>query len=172
MNFHRFRIRREGYFLIIGPCNIMLEAETSNSTPILASDRAAMVVEEEAVEFVDCECCKLREECTSGYVARVRAAFDGRWVCGLCAEAIKEEICRYSPRTLSTDEALDLHATFRRSRQPLHGGAAATGAKEHLIAAVRQLLRRSRDYRSMSSSRKPPLQSIARSESCFPALAG
>ncbi|KAI5004530.1 hypothetical protein ZWY2020_031773 [Hordeum vulgare] len=37
-----------------------------------------------------CECCRIAEECTPTYIGRVRAHFHGKWVCGLCAEAVKE----------------------------------------------------------------------------------
>ncbi|XP_074567057.1 uncharacterized protein LOC141823696 [Curcuma longa] len=43
------------------------------------------------VESVKCECCGLSEDCTEGYISRVRAAFEGKWLCGLCSEAVRDE---------------------------------------------------------------------------------
>ncbi|GLJ51336.1 hypothetical protein SUGI_1091500 [Cryptomeria japonica] len=45
-------------------------------------------------EVAKCECCGFKEVCTPAYIAGVRKDFHGRWVCGLCAEAVKEELCR------------------------------------------------------------------------------
>lgn len=44
--------------------------------------------------FVKCECCGLTEECTEEYIKRVRDRYSGRWICGLCAEAVKDELLR------------------------------------------------------------------------------
>lgn len=43
------------------------------------------------VEDAECECCGMSEECTPAYIGEVRRRFSGRWVCGLCAEAVAEE---------------------------------------------------------------------------------
>ncbi|XP_010244799.1 PREDICTED: uncharacterized protein LOC104588535 [Nelumbo nucifera] len=43
------------------------------------------------VREVECECCGLFEDCTRGYIRQVRDRFCGRWVCGLCSEAVREE---------------------------------------------------------------------------------
>lgn len=63
------------------------------------------------VEVAKCECCALKEECTPAYIARVRDRFYGRWICGLCAEAVKEELCR-ADRRIGMEEALNAHMTF------------------------------------------------------------
>lgn len=44
------------------------------------------------VEDAKCECCGMCEECTPEYIARVRAKFLGKLICGLCSEAVKEEM--------------------------------------------------------------------------------
>ncbi|KAE9615287.1 hypothetical protein Lalb_Chr04g0253651 [Lupinus albus] len=46
------------------------------------------------VEFAICDCCGLTEECTQAYIERIRERYNGKWVCGLCAEAVKDEIVR------------------------------------------------------------------------------
>ncbi|KAJ7565959.1 hypothetical protein O6H91_02G082800 [Diphasiastrum complanatum] len=45
-------------------------------------------------EFAKCECCGLVEECTAHYIERIRGGFCDRFICGLCAGAVKEEQCR------------------------------------------------------------------------------
>ncbi|KAI3498948.1 hypothetical protein L1887_34737 [Cichorium endivia] len=40
------------------------------------------------VEFVKCDCCGLTEECTPGFIERIRERYQGKWICGLCGEAI------------------------------------------------------------------------------------
>ncbi|XP_062208817.1 uncharacterized protein LOC133910434 [Phragmites australis] len=64
----------------------------------------------EAVECAKCECCELREDCTRDYILGVRAAFGGRWLCGLCSEAVRDEAARV--------------------RTKRGGGAAAAGLEE------------------------------------------
>ncbi|KAA8540365.1 hypothetical protein F0562_024716 [Nyssa sinensis] len=44
------------------------------------------------VEDARCECCGMSEECTPEYVKRVRDKFSGKWICGLCSEAVKGEV--------------------------------------------------------------------------------
>ncbi|KAH6779304.1 hypothetical protein C2S52_010541 [Perilla frutescens var. hirtella] len=43
------------------------------------------------VNTVECECCGLSEDCTAAYIRLTRARFYGKWVCGLCSEAVNEE---------------------------------------------------------------------------------
>ncbi|KAG2728976.1 hypothetical protein I3760_01G229100 [Carya illinoinensis] len=44
------------------------------------------------IEDARCECCGMCEECTQEYIGKVRNKFFGKWICGLCAEAVKEEV--------------------------------------------------------------------------------
>ncbi|TXG68858.1 hypothetical protein EZV62_003793 [Acer yangbiense] len=59
-------------------------------------------------EVVDakCECCGMSEECTPDYIEKVRSRFSGKWVCGLCSEAVKEEMVKNGGKR---DEALSSH---------------------------------------------------------------
>ncbi|XP_035845868.1 uncharacterized protein LOC118492162 [Helianthus annuus] len=66
------------------------------------------------VEFAECDCCGLMEECTPAYMERIRERYKGKWICGLCREAVKEEIMR-SGRLISTDEAMTRYMMFRRA---------------------------------------------------------
>lgn len=63
------------------------------------------------VELAKCECCGLKEECTPAYIARVRDRFYGKWVCGLCAEAVKDELCR-AESGIGMEDALNAHMQF------------------------------------------------------------
>ncbi|KAM0853209.1 hypothetical protein ACQ4PT_051236 [Festuca glaucescens] len=58
------------------------------------------------VEDAKCECCGMSEECTPEYIHGVRGRFSGRWVCGLCAEAVTEEAEKSGT---SREEALRTH---------------------------------------------------------------
>ncbi|CAK9328173.1 unnamed protein product [Citrullus colocynthis] len=129
------------------------------------------------VECVKCYSCGFTEDCTPAYISRVRDRFHGRWICGLCIEAVKDEVVR-SGKLISTKEALLRHASFCRefrSTNPLD-------ETEHPISAMGRLLRRSLDsprvVRSNSSNviELEPIVDIRdsaklqRSGSCFPSL--
>uniref|UniRef100_A0A7N0U0C1 Uncharacterized protein n=1 Tax=Kalanchoe fedtschenkoi TaxID=63787 RepID=A0A7N0U0C1_KALFE len=127
-------------------------------------------VNEYETEYAECDCCGLTEECTKSYIERVRERYNGTWICGLCSEAIKDEIVR-SERLISTEEAMKMHMSFCGS---FKASGPPPNPATHLIAAMRQILRRSlespRALRSLPSSptsERVPLKSLMRSESCF-----
>ncbi|MCD7462835.1 hypothetical protein HAX54_049434 [Datura stramonium] len=127
------------------------------------------------VDFAKCDCCGLTEECTLSYIETIRQRYQGKWICGLCAEAIKDEIIRCE-MLISAEEALNRHLNFCKK---FSSSKPPSNPTVHLIAAMRQILRRSFEspklLRSMSSS---PVENsgemkhavIVRSESCIPAL--
>jgi len=92
------------------------------------------------VECAACECCGLTEECTPAYIARVRERFCGRWICGLCGEAVKDERCR-SDRLIGMEEALQAHMAFCMQFR--------ANPAVRLVGAMRQLLRKSLDSSSL-----------------------
>jgi len=104
------------------------------------------------VEKARCECCGFTEECTPAYIAAVRAEHLGRWVCGLCAEAVGDEI-RREDGTLTTAEALERHVAFARA--PPRKAAASP---DDLVAAVARLLRRCLDSPPASPAANAPPQ--------------
>jgi hypothetical protein len=63
------------------------------------------------VQDAKCECCGMSEECTPEYIRGVRGRFAGRWVCGLCAEAVTEEAenKKGGGTTRTLEEALKAH---------------------------------------------------------------
>ncbi|KAL6861868.1 hypothetical protein ACP4OV_017568 [Aristida adscensionis] len=99
------------------------------------------------VEAARCECCGFTEECTPAYIAAVRAEYMGRWVCGLCAEAVGDEIRRAGAaeeKAITTAEALDRHVAFARAPRA-RARKKAAAVEDDLVAAVARLLRRCLD---------------------------
>ncbi|KAA8523337.1 hypothetical protein F0562_009760 [Nyssa sinensis] len=124
----------------------------SDSESQLPLVKASVQVE---VEFVKCDSCGFTEEYTLAYISRIRESYNGRWICGLCVEAVKDEVLR-SERLISTEEALNRHINFCtkfRSSSPA----------EHPIFAMARLLRRSLDSpRASRTTPNSPLQQIER----------
>ncbi|KAE8700350.1 hypothetical protein F3Y22_tig00110557pilonHSYRG00256 [Hibiscus syriacus] len=123
---------------------------------------------------VKCECCGFTEECTVAYVTRVRERYQGRWICGLCIEAVKDEALR-SETLISAEEALERHIRFC---EKFRAWSPSDKTEDPIFAMVR-ILRRSLDspraLRTKSSSVLPGLEGVKRphllrSESCFSAL--
>lgn len=149
---------------------LMLFSSTEMSTTVMPATESTpvttkLITETTEVESATCDCCGLTEECTPEYIDRIRERYQGNWICGLCGEAVKDEIVR-SKRLITTEEAMNRHVSFCRSpREPT----------ARLIAAVRQILRRSLD--SPSSVKSMPCTpttkidnttTLTRSESCMP----
>ncbi|OAY83224.1 hypothetical protein ACMD2_18029 [Ananas comosus] len=87
----------------------------------------------EVATVVNCECCGLAEECTRSYVARVRSGFCGRWVCGLCSEAVAEELRRHVVK----EEALRAHMEVCRRFSKVAANPAVA-----LVGTMVEILRR------------------------------
>lgn len=136
----------------------------------------AHLVAQIEVESAKCDCCGLTEECTLAYIERVRQRYHGKWICGLCAEAVKYEIIRNHERLITTEEALTRHMNFCKkfnSSQPPPDPAV------HLLSAMKHILRRSLDSpRGVKSTPTSPTRKaeeirppgLSRSGSCFPSL--
>ncbi|XP_059457884.1 uncharacterized protein LOC132187554 [Corylus avellana] len=147
------------------------------SAPETQSAAAAKLINQSEVESAICDCCGLTEECTPAYIARIRERYHGKWICGLCSEAIKDEIIR-SERLISTEEAMAKHMNFFKKFKSSEPPPDPT---VHLIAAMRQILRRSLDSpRGIRSTPTSPVKSdqeihgqgLTRSGSCIPSLSG
>ncbi|KAK9946187.1 hypothetical protein M0R45_011662 [Rubus argutus] len=122
------------------------------------------------VETVTCHCCGLKEECTPGYIARVREKHQGRWICGLCAMAIEDDRLR-SQKKISADEAIKRHIKFYENFR----SAEECPSEDSLISAVMQLMRRTLDSprRNGSGSGRGDFDPrLLRSRSCFAAVGG
>jgi hypothetical protein len=121
----------------------------------------AEVVEMEAVSSAKCCCCGLVEDCTHEYIALVRERFGGRWICGLCDEAVKEERARSlsDEEKITMDEALKRHTKFRQQF------SSASDPNKEFIDVVKQIL-----FRTLDSPRKKerlPCRPLGRSLSCY-----
>ncbi|KAL9154470.1 hypothetical protein ABFS82_10G116600 [Erythranthe guttata] len=65
---------------------------------------------------VECACCGLSEDCTGPYIRSIRARFYGKWVCGLCSEAISEESYKLGGiQNIVREEALQAHMNVCRA---------------------------------------------------------
>ncbi|CAM6106346.1 unnamed protein product [Calypogeia fissa] len=125
----------------------------SEGTGLAAADLARVTLNEEAELMQACECCGLAEECTRSYVARVRSVFCGRYICGLCTEAVKEE--RGRNRSATMEEALNAHmavcAQFNRAAR-----ADPLVQLANVAELMRQILRKSAEGGSAPNSPKRP----------------
>ncbi|CAN6221092.1 unnamed protein product [Urochloa humidicola] len=125
------------------------------------------------VEEAKCECCGMSEECTPEYIRGVRGRFAGRWVCGLCAEAVTEEAEKSGA---GVEEALKTHMGVCKR----FNGFGRTHPVLHQAEAMREILRRRaklgprsrssinpREVRGVAAA-KAAVAGIARSSSCMP----
>ncbi|EEF46262.1 uncharacterized protein LOC8281160 [Ricinus communis] len=147
------------------------------STSDTQSTPATKPLSQLEVESVRCYSCGFTEECTPAYISRVRERYHGRWICGLCVEAVKDEIIR-SDMDISTEEALNRHISFCNK---FRSSSCSLNETEHPISVMGRLLLRSLDSprgapRSNSTSVLPDVDkinngsSLVRSGSCFSAL--
>ncbi|XP_073012747.1 uncharacterized protein [Typha latifolia] len=87
------------------------------------------------IESAKCECCGLKEDCTQDYINGVKANFDGKWLCGLCSEAVRDEICNGRKKgNGELEEALKAHMSFCKKFKSNPAFRVADG--------MRQMLRR------------------------------
>ncbi|XP_022148132.1 uncharacterized protein LOC111016886 [Momordica charantia] len=114
------------------------------------------------VELAKCECCGLTEECTAGYIERIRRRFAGKWICGLCSEAVQDEILK-SGQLITTAQAMANHMSFRSK---FAAAGPPPDPTPHLIAAMTQILRRSLDSPTIRR------RSLAPSRTSFTSLSG
>ncbi|KAK2358589.1 hypothetical protein QL285_095764 [Trifolium repens] len=152
-------------------------SQTQTSTTTAAVKTVTQVVE---VEIVKCDSCGFTEECTPAYISKVRQRYQGRWLCGLCVEAVKDEVVR-SERIITIEEALNRHISFCKDFKS-SSSSTALNKTEHPIIAMTRILRRSLDSprvprRSNSTGVLPKVDAVrssplVRSESCFSSISG
>nr|XP_016489392.1 PREDICTED: uncharacterized protein LOC107809302 [Nicotiana tabacum] len=106
------------------------------------------------IELAKCECCGLKEDCTQDYISQVKENFDGKWLCGLCSEAVRDEVNRGKKQFLCMEEAVKAHMSFCRKYKSNPATKVADG--------MRQMLRRRSD---LSSSYSPNSNKYSRSAS-------
>ncbi|KAF0925165.1 hypothetical protein E2562_015584 [Oryza meyeriana var. granulata] len=128
------------------------------------SDGGTAAGEQEATS-VRCECCGMAEECTPRYIVRVREHFHGKWVCGLCSEAVKERQKREP--ALTVDGAVDAHAALCER----FNSTVRLNPKLSLASSMRDIARKSCQHRATAAAGVPSACSgagatMARSTSC------
>ncbi|KAL8047959.1 hypothetical protein ABFS82_07G032800 [Erythranthe guttata] len=115
-------------------------------------------------EVVKCECCGLKEECTEEYINEVKSKFEGKWLCGLCSEAVRDEITKRAGKVVTAttlllvDEAVKAHMSFCRKYKSNPATRVADG--------MMQMLRRrsAADSSSSPSSSKKYSRSASTSQ--------
>ncbi|GMH28487.1 hypothetical protein Nepgr_030330 [Nepenthes gracilis] len=95
------------------------------------------------VESVKCECCGLKEDCTIDYINGVKAKFNGKWLCGLCSEAVRDEVSR-GENKYSEEEAVNAHMSFCRKFK--------SNPAFRVVDGMRQMLRRRSTDKSLSQN--------------------
>ncbi|KAB2625428.1 hypothetical protein D8674_017088 [Pyrus ussuriensis x Pyrus communis] len=108
------------------------------------------------IEMVRCECCGLKEDCTQDYITQVKAKFDGKWLCGLCSEAVRDEVGKGSKQPFGMEEAVRAHMSFC--------GKFKSNPAVRVADGMRQMLRRRSDMSSSSSSPKKYTRSASTSQ--------
>ncbi|KAK1411766.1 hypothetical protein QVD17_32484 [Tagetes erecta] len=126
------------------------------------------------VEDAKCECCGMSEECTPEYIARVREKFLGKLICGLCSEAVKEEMEKSGGKI---EDALNEHMRvcvrfnrFDRTNPVLFQAAAM---KEMLKKSARLDGSRAKSLSPRDQKRgygNVTKGGLARSSSCIPSI--
>ncbi|KAL5541547.1 hypothetical protein UlMin_009257 [Ulmus minor] len=96
------------------------------------------------IVLVKCECCGLKEECTEDYISEVKAKFDEKWLCGLCSEAVRDEVDKGKTQ-VDVEEALKAHMSFCSKFKSNPAVRVADGMRQ-------MLRRRSGDLSSSPSS--------------------
>ncbi|KAK6911449.1 Protein of unknown function DUF1677, plant [Dillenia turbinata] len=97
------------------------------------------------IESMRCECCGLIEDCTQDYISEVKSKFGGKWLCGLCSEAVKDGAKKVK-KTPEVGEAVKAHMLFCRK----DGSNPATRVAD----GMKQLLRRRSEIELHVSERK------------------
>ncbi|KAJ8555500.1 hypothetical protein K7X08_012996 [Anisodus acutangulus] len=114
------------------------------------------------VTLAECECCGLREECTQAYIERIKDSYSGKWVCGLCSEAVKEGLKRGSS-PVAIEEAVSSHKKFYRE----FNNSTRLNPKLSFTMAMRSIARRSHENKE---KKQYPMSKISRSSSCAPRI--
>ncbi|XP_075086414.1 uncharacterized protein LOC142169103 [Nicotiana tabacum] len=90
------------------------------------------------IELAKCECCGLKEDCTQDYINEVKANFKGKWLCGLCSEAVRDEVERGENNNnnkqyfLVIEEAVKAHMSFCRNYNSNPAICVADGIRQML----------------------------------------
>ncbi|KAG8375609.1 hypothetical protein BUALT_Bualt10G0118200 [Buddleja alternifolia] len=146
----------------------LISQETlTNSDKSNKNDNVLPPISEVPAEDAKCECCGMSEECTPQYVKKIREKYCGRMICGLCSEAVKEEMDKNGGK--SREDALQAHVNACAKFNRLGRAYPVLCQAE----AMRDILRKNR-AKSLSPRDKAGANEkkcgIARSSSCIPAI--
>uniref|UniRef100_A0A7N0U3H4 DUF1677 family protein n=1 Tax=Kalanchoe fedtschenkoi TaxID=63787 RepID=A0A7N0U3H4_KALFE len=123
------------------------------------------------VEDAKCECCGMTEECTTEYIDRVRGKFSGKWICGLCSEAVKEGMEKNGGKG---EEALSSHmsacARFNKFGRAYPILYQAEAMREMFKKNAREGVIRGKSISPRDVAGGPNKGGLARSSSCIPAI--
>ncbi|KAG9449142.1 hypothetical protein H6P81_009107 [Aristolochia fimbriata] len=136
--------------------NISTCKETSLQT---AAEKVA-VHEVENIS-AECECCGLHEECTLDYFGLVKECYCGKWVCGLCSEAVKEQLKKFPDKAL--EEAIDTHTAFTKKFNATTRLNPTLSLAKSMTHAIKVSFRH-------GAAKLPLATKIARSNSCMPRI--
>ncbi|XP_078431353.1 uncharacterized protein LOC144703134 [Wolffia australiana] len=135
----------------------------------VSSDRTLDFSKSTADDSIDevvnakCDSCGMSEECTPAYVRRVRDRFYGKWICGLCSEAVKEEA---EKKGVGLEEAVGAHmnvcARFNRFDRAF--------PVLHQAEKMKEMLQRSNTRSKSTSPRDKGNPKMTRCSSCMPAI--
>ncbi|KAL0311942.1 UNVERIFIED_CONTAM: hypothetical protein Sradi_5593500 [Sesamum radiatum] len=117
-------------------------------------------MDETLILQAECECCGLKEECTDEYISRIRNSYSGKWVCGLCSEAVKERLSE-----VGIEEAMITHTNFVQD----FNNTTRLNPKLSLTFSMRDIAKRSGEKRKILSAGGMQ-KIIARSSSCVPRI--
>ncbi|KAF6985506.1 hypothetical protein CFC21_003360 [Triticum aestivum] len=101
-------------------------------------------------EPMRCTCCDFKEECTQEYIKSVKANFGGEWLCGLCSEAVGDELSREGRGQDGVKEAIKVHMAFCRMALSSPAVRVADGMREMLRRSSRDKGRPSTSAKSCS----------------------
>lgn len=119
------------------------------------------------VEDAKCECCGMGEECTPGYIKRVKERFSGKLICGLCAEAVKEETEKNGGKR---EEALSDHMNACSKFNSFGRAYPVLLQAEAMREMFKKNKGKSNSLKKDKTSQKAAA-SMGRSASCIPAIA-
>ncbi|GMI97975.1 hypothetical protein like AT2G25780 [Hibiscus trionum] len=130
-----------------------------------SSSSTSTIVEEDEVTQAECECCGLKEDCTADYITRVKGGHCGKWVCGLCSEAVKERL-NAAPMAAAMEDAVSSHREFCQS----FNSTTRLNPKLSLTFALRDIAKRSHESRRGSNNSVASKIKISRTTSCVPKI--
>ncbi|KAK8505316.1 hypothetical protein V6N12_067284 [Hibiscus sabdariffa] len=137
--------------------NKALESSSSSST-------CTILEEDDVVKQAECECCGLKEDCTADYITSVKGCHCGKWVCGLCSEAVKERLLNGGPAAAAMENAVTSHREFCQK----FNSTTRLNSKLSLTCTMRDIAKRSHESRRSSDTSVAP--KIGRTTSCVPKI--